>query len=529
MKTPPVRFLLLILALLLLFTPTFAQNVQRNPTVSYDIKHDVSLPLREMARNAPPPLPGTIEMREHGTPPHFFGKFSATDPVAQTSFLPNVATLNGLSFDAITEQQGGAIPPDTNGSVGATQYVLITNFDYAVYDKSTGSQILAPTRIHNIWSGFGGQCSIRDGGDPIILWDKMAQRWLVEQLEYFTANQNLVCVAVSTTSDATGTYNRYAFSFTSNLPDYPKIGVWPDAYYLAVNAFGGNGSFFSGATPCALDRNAMLAGTSAAMICFAPNTNNLGFLPSDLDGATAPPSGAPNHFVELGNNTTSLNEFDFHVDFVTPSNSTFTGPHAITVPNFVLLCGGGGGACIKQPSPGSLLDALGDRLMYRLAYRNFGDHEAMVVNHSVQPNSPSTASSATRWYELRATPPGSAWTLFQAGSLQDSKISVWMGSIAMDKMGDIALGVSAVSSTTVKPSIAYTGRVPSDAPNMMEAPRLVVAGTGVQSGSNRWGDYSSMSVDPADDCTFWYAQEYSKTNGTDWVTHVNQFRFIACK
>src|SRR5262249_30654294 len=174
-----------------------------------------------------------------------------------------------------------------------------------------------------------------------------------------------------------------------------------------------------------------------------------------------------------------------------PSNCTFTGPHVINVPAYTLLCGGGGGACVQQPSPGSQLDALGDRLMYRLAYRNFGDHEAMVVAHSVQPGSGSTASAATRWYELRATPVGGTFSLFQSGTFQNKTISLWMGSIAMDKQGNIALGMSAASSTTVKPSILYTGRVPSDPLGKMESPNIVVKGTAVQTGSNRWGDYST--------------------------------------
>ena len=511
---------LLALGLLLAVIPGSAENVQRNPIVTYDVRHDVSLPLSEMARVAPPPKPGMVEMREHRAPRHIFGNTSGADPVAQQEILPNVSTTNLLSFDAINGNQGGAIPPDTNGSIGSTQYVLITNFDYAVYDKTDGHQILAPTRIHIIWSGFGGQCGTEDGGDPIVLWDKLAQRWLVEQLEYFSSNQ--VCLAVSTTADATGSYNRYAFNFGSALPDYPKLAVWPDAYYLSVNSFGpGYGE------PCAFDRSAMLAGSTAAMICFAPSSSNFGFLPSDLDGSTPPPAGAPNHFVELGNNTTTLNEFDFHVDFVNQNKSTFTGPHTITVPNYALLCGGGGGACIPQPSPGALLDALGDRLMYRLAYRNFGDHEAMVVTHSVKPGAGSSAVSATRWYELRATPAGSAFTLYQAGTLQHPTISLWMASIAMDKAGNMALGGSG-SSTSQKPLIGYTGRVPGDPLGKMENPVIIATSAGVQTSTNRWGDYSSMSIDSSDDCTFWYTTEYYKANGTNWITHVNSFKFNSC-
>ena len=507
--------------MLLFVIPALAVNVQRNPTAVYDVKHDVSLPLSVMAKNAPAPKPGMIEMREHRSPKHFFSISNEPDTAMQTETLPDVQTINLLNFDAITGAQGGAIPPDTNGSVGSTQYVLITNFDYAVYDKATGNTILAPTRINVIWSGFGGQCQTNNGGDPIVLWDKLAQRWLVEQLEYF-GGPNLVCVAVSTSADATGSYNRYSFAFGSALPDYPHISVWPDAYYLAVNSFGNGWG-----QPCALDRIAMLAGSTAKMVCFSPNSSNFGFLPSDVDGTTAPPAGAPAHFLEMGNNNTSLNYFDFHVDFVN-NNSTFTGPHTITVPAYTVLCGGGGGACVHQPSPGSLLDALGDRLMYRNAYRNFGDHEAMVVAHSVRPTGGSTADAATRWYELRATPPGSAFTLYQVGGLQDKKISVWMASVAMDKMGNMALGASAVSSTTTKPTIGYTGRVASDPLGKLESPKLVAKGTGVQTGTNRWGDYSSLSVDSSDDCTFWYAQEYYKVNGTNWITHINSFKFINC-
>jgi len=517
----PSRSLLIACCLLLWIVPAFAET-QRNPIVIHEVKHDVSLPLSVMAKLAPPAPPGAIELREHPSPKHFFNIVDTPDPEVQTEYLPNVSTKNILNFDSITEAQGGAYPPDTNGSVGATQFVLITNFDYEVYDKK-GNVVLAPTRIHNIWQGFGGQCASSDGGDPIALWDKLAQRWVVEQLEYF-GSPDLVCVAVSTSTDATGSYNRYSFSFGSALPDYPKLSVWPDAYYLSVNNFGaGFGE------PCALDRAAMLAGSTASMICFSPNPANFSFMPSDVDGATLPPTGAPNHFVELGNNNTSLNEYDFHVDFTNPNNSTFTGPNVITVPAFNLLCGGGGGACIPQPGTSNLVDALGDRLMYRLAYRNFGDHEAMVIAHAVSPGSGSGAVAATRWYELRATPPGSSWKLYQSGTASNKTINIWMASVAMDKNGDMAIGASFDNSTAIKPSIGYSGRIPTDPLGQLEAPKIVATGTGVETESNRWGDYSSMSIDPSDDCTFWYSQEYFKINGLDWVSHVVSFKFTSCQ
>ena len=512
-----VRVAYVLLATCLLALSALAE-VQRDPTVIHEVKHDVSLPLSVMAKNAPPPKPGMVEIREHESRKHVYSTSNAPDPVIQTEVLPQVGTTDLLDFDAINGTQGGAIPPDTNGSVGSTQYVLITNFDYAVYDKTTGNAILNPTRINVIWSGFGGQCEADNGGDPIVLWDKIAQRWLVEQLEYSQA-PDLVCVAVSTSADATGSYNRYSFSFSQGLPDYPKISVWPDAYYLSVNRGGSLG------LACALDRLSMLAGNTASMICFNSSPSDFSFLASDLDGSTLPPTGAPSHWLELGKNNSSLKEFEFHVDFANPKNSTFTGPNTITVPTFTLACLG---ACIHQPSPGALLAGLGDRLMYRLAYRNFGDHEAMVVAQSVKPGNGSTADAATRWYELRATPPGSVWTLYQAGTLQDKKISVWMASAAMDKMGNMALGASAVSATRLKPSIGYTGRTAADPLNKLESPKLVAKGTGVQTTTGRWGDYSSMSIDPSDDCTFWYAQEYYKTNGENWITHLHSFKFNNC-
>ena len=515
--------LLLTFGLLLCGLPLSAQTVQRNAFVIHEIKHDTSLPLRELARNAPATEPQGQRTLFPVRATHFTGTTSAVDPVVQTEVLPLVSASTILNFDGVGgTAAGGVFPPDTNGSVGGSQFVLITNFDYEVFDKATGAIDLGPARINTVWSGFGGQCQTNNGGDPIALWDKLAQRWVLEQLEYFVSGQNLVCVAVSTTSDATGSYNRYSFNFGSSLPDYPKIGVWPDAYYLSVNSFGAGF-----AEPCALNRTAMLSGQTATMVCFSPNSQNFSFLPSDMDGVTQPPAGAPAHFIQIGNGTTTLNYWDFHVDFVNTANSTFTGPNTITVPSYSLACGGFG-SCEPQPSPGEKLDSLGDRLMYRNAYRNFGDHETMLVSHSVKPGSGATSQGAARWYEFRATPPGSTFTLFQSGTFQNKTMSIWMSSVAMDKNGDIALGASA-SSSSLKPAILYTGRVPTDTLGKLESAKVIAKGTGVQTGGgSRWGDYSSMSIDPADDCTFWYAQEYYLANGTNWISHVASFKFDSC-
>ena len=237
---------------------------------------------------------------------------------------------------------------------------------------------------------------------------------------------------------------------------------------------------------------------------------------------------APNYEMDLATST-KFNLYQFHVDFVTPTNSTFTGPVQLTVPSYTDACATTG-ACIVQPTGGEKLDALGDRLMYRLAYRNFGSHESMVVNHSIKGSGTGAAPAAVRWYEIRS--PGSSPVVYQKGTVGGgtSSISQWMGSIAMDKNGDIALGYSR-SGSTLDPSIAYVGRVPTDALGKMESAHTIITGTGVQKSNsyNRWGDYSSMQIDPVDDCTFWYTQEYYKTSAAfNWSTHMASFKFTTC-
>ena len=521
-----VSTLSLMICLLFWMTPASAQKVQRGAFVIHEYHHDVSPPARDLVSSDVFIGNRTALL----SPTRILGAAANTsrDPVAQHEILPDVGTTNLVNIDGIPHT--GFAPPDTNASVGGTQVVETVNLNYAVYDKTTGAQIKAPTAISSLFSGFGGVCQTGSTSDPVVLWDKAASRWVISILAFTGNFTSTECYAVSTSTDATGTYNRYGFTFANGLlADFPKTGVWSDAYYLTFNGFQ-NAATFVGAEPCALDRTKMLAGAAATAVCFAPNANNYSLLPSDIDGLTPPPAGAPNHLYQLDPvSFTKLDQFDFHVDFVTPPNSTFTGPIGVTIPSWTQICVVQGRACIPEPSPGEPLDGRADKLVFRLAYRNFGDHEALVVNHAVKPSTGS-ATAATRWYEFRSTPPGGAFTMFQAGTFQHPKISVWNGSIAMDKLGDIALGLSA-SSSTVDPSVVYTGRKPTDAAGKMEAPFIVVKGTGVQTATqNRWGDYSTMSIDPADDCTFWFAQEYIKTTGSfNWNTRLNSFKFTGCQ
>jgi len=520
LKTALSTSTILVLASLVLLPAQAPAQAANGPTVRYDARHDVSLPLRDMARTARP-TPKGVEMPEPQRNWQLPQGPSGEDTVAQQFYLPAIHTVPVLSFDAVREDQNNAQVHDTNGAVGATQFVEITNFDYAVYDKTTGKKILPPTNTNTIFVGFGGRCENTSPGDPVVVWDKLANRWLVSYFNYH--GSDALCIAVSRSSDATGKYNRYEYDYGS-LPDYPKYAVWPDAYYMSAN--------LSGAQACAYDRNAMLAGNTTAAICFTP-ANVYSLLPSDLDGTTLPPKGAPNHFLQLGNTTNLVQEYDFHVNFAHTEKSTFTGPNNISVPTFSEACPGSGN-CIPQPHGGETVEGLGDRLLFRLAYRNFGDHESLVTVHAVAPSGGSTAQAAMRWYELRATPVGSAFSLYQSGTFQNKSVSLWMGSAAMDKQGNIALGMSA-SSEAKDPSVWYTGRLASDPLGKMETPTVAAKGSAIESGdSQRWGDYSSMSIDPGDDCTFWYSQMYynQKHGGPisgDWDTRIAAFKFDNCK
>ncbi len=490
--------------------------------VSAAVHQDVSPPLRGMA----PASPTARQLTER--PLRLIGSNgpAQVDGALQKAIGPAVGTTTSNSFAGVGQGDYSFVdqyaPPDTNGAVGATQYVQWVNTAFAVFSKS-GALVLRPTAGNTLWSGFGGGCETNNDGDPIVQYDKLAQRWIFTQFSVSTTPY-LQCVAVSQTSDATGAYNRYAFSYgNTQFPDYPKLGVWPDGYYISYNIFN-NGTSFAGAKVCAFNRTAMLAGGAATQQCFQLSTSYGGLLPSDLDGATAPPAGSPDYFMNFGSN--SLNLWKFHVDWTNGANTTFSGPTNIPVASFSPACAGG--TCIPQPQTGQRLDSLGDRLMYRLAYRNRGGVESLVVTHSVKVGKQRLSSyTGVRWYEIGIT--GGTPKVNQQGTFAPDSTSRWMGSIAMDKQGNMALGYSA-SSGSVYPSIRYTGRLVTDAAGTMETEKTIQPGGGSQLANlSRWGDYSAMTVDPVDDCTFWYTNEYLKTSGTfNWSTQITSFKFPGC-
>ena len=509
------------LAAMTLFAVTlFAQTGPT--TIRHDVHHDVSQPLRDMVRHAPPPSHARrpVEPLRRIPLPQGLEQVQP-DPVVQLSTVSLAAPTFSQSFEGLGNGQYGftitGAPPDTEGTVGATQYVQWVNTSFAIFNKSTGALVSGPTAGNTLWSGFGGGCETNNDGDPIVVYDKIADRWVFSQFSVSTTPY-LQCIAVSTTSDATGSYNRYSFQY-SDFDDYPKMGVWSDAYYETFNMFAG-GTTFVGADACAYDRSAMLNGAAATQVCFQQGTSVGGLLPSDLDGTTPPPAGSPDYMLYFGTN--NLNLFKFHVDFATPSNSTFTGPTTINVAAFSPLCGGG--TCVPQPGTSQQLDSLADRLMHRLAYRNFGTHESLVVNHSVVAGS----GGGVRWYEIQ-NPSGTPSVAQQSTFAPDSSYR-WMGSVAMDHVGDMALGYSVSDATSVHPSVFYTGRLSTDPASTMESEVNVITGTGSQNGSlSRWGDYSAMQVDPVDDCTFWFTEEYMATTGSfNWNTRIVNFKFPSC-
>jgi len=468
---------------------------------------------------------------------------SAPDAVQQDSVsATSLSTTAGMNFIGVgapgsTNACPNGFPsPDTNGAVGPTQFVQWVNFCYAVFNKTTGALQYGPVASNTFWQPLGsGPCYSHDNFDPVAQYDKLAGRWVM--LMPVSAEPTYLCVAVSTTSDAVNSsWNLYEFPIPAReIPDYPKLGVWPDAYYVTYNQFANNS--FVGAAACALDRTDMLAGNAAAaMQCFTNIGASYGaLLPGDLDGTTPPPTGSPDYFLNFHNDYTSLDLWQFHVNWTTPSQSTFTGPTNILVAEFSGPCGdvtiqnlqSGGGACIPQTGTTQMLNSYGDRVMFRLAYRNLGAHQSILVNHAISTGS---SVSGVRWYELRNT--GSGFSLDQQGTYAPDSNSRWMGSMAMDKAGDIALGYS-VSGSSMSPTIRYTGQVPTVDPlGQMEGEVDILSSQGItpasQSGYPNWGDYSSMAIDPTDDCTFWYTTEYVPAAGKHWTTRIASFSFPNC-
>ncbi len=413
-----------------------------------------------------------------------------------------------LSFEGMRLSSGGSgWPPDPIGDVGPNHYVQMVNTSFAIFDKN-GNKLSGPTDINQLWQGQGNACERCNSGDPVVLYDPLAGRWLLSQFAVCETPYH-ECIAISQTADPTGAYHLYAFEINDYFPDYPKFGVWPDAYYMSANE--------SDVGAYAFDREKMLQGQPATYQKFQKTGNFM--LPSDLDGATPPPSGAPNYFYTMKTGNV-LEIWEFHVDFATPANSTFTLAQTLTTSPFNYGVCGFSWDCIPQKGTSQKLDVISEWPMWRLQYRNFGTHQTLIGNFTVDVADFSN-HAGIRWFELRKT--GGSWSIHQEGTHAPDAHHRWMGSIAMDGNGNIALGYS-VSSGTLYPSIRYAIRFPSDAAGTLQSEATLTAGTASQTNTNRWGDYSSMNVDPSDDATFWYTNEYLTNSAEGWRTRIGKFK-----
>lgn len=510
--------------------------LQHRAEISNAIKFDKTpKPLREMFDTGEQPKPARGGRDFEPGKPQKVDNINRpfTDPLADksvgmTSALAEIkASTNGVP---VNPSQAVA-PPDTTGDVGPNHYVQWVNLRYAIYtlSRNTNNEITAfnivpgfPKNGNVVWSGFGGRCQTDNDGDPIVQYDQLADRWILTQ--FAVSNRPYTqCVAVSTSPDPTGTYFRYAFSYDRSFNDYPKMGVWPDAYYISYNMFR-NGISFTGNTVCALERAQMLVGGAARQAC-VNTTATHSMEPADLEGTTLPPANSPNLLMSM--TTSTIQFWRFAVNWGA-GTGTLTGPTTVAgVAAFSRACGGG--ACIVQPGTTTRLDSLADRLMYRLSYRNFGTHEALVINHSVT----SGTGVGIRWYELRnavgQTFGSAAPVLHQQGTFAPSSDFRWMGSAAMDKTGGIAIGYN-ISSNTIVPSIRYAYRGPSDAPGTLGNETSVLVGSGSQTGGlTRWGDYSTISVDPVDGCTMVFTTQFQPANGSfNWSTFIHSFKLSTC-
>lgn len=436
------------------------------------------------------------------------------DPVAQTHLGAGQMPAPIANFDGLYIADGGGWhPPDTDGDVGPNHYIQVVNIAIGIYDKS--GNLLVKMPYDTFFQGPpGSACDNQNRGDVTVNYDPLADRWIVADFS-FPGNESRECIAVSQTGDpVSGGW--YFYDFDTKDPtygswcDYPKIGVWPDGYYLTCNMF----DPWIGANVFALDRAAMLSGAPATAVMFGTGSAYASLLPANLRG-TPPPAGAPNYMVSV-DFAGLLRIWEFHVDWANPNNSTFTGPVDLPVAPFGYI------DSVPQRGVSQEVDTIGDRLMYLLQYRNYGDHEALFVNHTV----PSGGVAGVRWYEVRD--PGGSPYVYQQGTFQPDSHYRWMGSIAADRDGNLALGYS-VSSSSLYPSIRYTGRLNGEILGQMtQGEASLIEGSGSQTGSNRWGDYSAMSVDPVDDCTFWYTQMYFKFTSGTWYTRIGSFKFPSC-
>ena len=482
--------------------------------------------LPQLARGAshqqPRPLmPGVLTQRQSA--PSLAAPFVQTQ--APSSNMPSSAGFAGLNFAS----NGSGWPPDPNGDVGPNHYIQAVNTSIGIFNKS-GSLLTAFT-FDSFWSGAntGTACDNNNQGDPIALYDPLADRWIFADFAWASSTGPFYeCFGVSKTGDpVSGGWWRYAIrTDDTNHPwmaDYPKLGIWPDGIYMSANMFNSSG-IFQGVRVWAFNRSQMESGTALQSYLVDVGGSYASLLPSNLRGSL-PPSGTPDYFVSLDPGSWALDVWKFHVDWTTLANSSFTRSALVSISSYT----DASNTNIPEQG-GESLDSLGDRLMMQNQYRNIGGAESLWLSQTVGIN----GVTGIRWYQLNVTGGTISSSPVQSSTYQPDGNYRWMPSLAVDKMGNMAVGYS-LSSSSMYPAIAYSGRLATDPLNTLgQAQAILISGTGAQSGDinhptgGRWGDYSSMTVDPLDDCTFWYTNEYYSVTGYNWQTQIGSFKFPSC-
>lgn len=544
-----------------------AEAASQAPNVMHATRFDESAPMRDIIRMMPPlsPMEGGTEEEPYEIPNILIKPQNQTNWMvpdysrAQTTPFGTVAPPVDIQFDAITQATSacGCLPPDTNGDVSDQHYIQTTNGAWAVYNKTTGAVVQAPTSGNSFYVGFGGKCETTNSGDPTALWDAQAKRWVISQ--FVTSAPFAQCVAVSKTADPLGAYYRYEFQWPI-FGDYPKMGIWTednqrqDAYTLITHEFGGTPQTFQGAALIAMQRDKMLAGDPTAAVVRFPGFDAYGVQPVHLSGLKAAPAGSCPSFVHFDFATSQYRFWDMCINWATPASTTISAnPTRVDADSFFPYFNG-----IAQVGTASALASFGSNTMYRATARAFDitapNRISLVLNHVVEGN---TQQAGIKWVHFNlkpATEPvgvvdrifGDGYegtplptivpqtlttkTMVDQGTFSPDSSSRWMGGIAIDGSGNIGLGYSK-SSSALNPKIMVTGRTLTDPPGIMRGEQACVGGTtGSQtSSSGRWGDYSSMSVDPVDQCRFYFTTEYlASTSSSSWRTRVCSFTFPGC-
>ncbi len=563
-NTPATRDTAVIVAVVLLFlllsssihkkllpSLVYAQALAKSPDVQGPFVETPAKPAVSVAVRTLPPIPSHMHRTSRSmypAPVQRLLPLQVSTTTVQAERLQD--TLNQkpplqlsqspapfLSFEGISYQTGGnGMPADPVGDVGPNHYVQMVNTAFAIYDKE-GNLLSGPIAVNRLWDGVDDAahvgCKSSLDGDVIVLYDELADRWLVSQFakpEGRSTPPWYECIAVSTSPDPEGSYYLYSFEM-ERFPDYPKFAAWPGAYFMVTNEI-----------PLgihAFDRTSMLVGAEAMYHRYTVDRNFM--LPADTDGATPPPAGTPGYFYTMMDDVywpkygfdgeDRLEIYTFDVDFTNAANTSFALAQEIeTTPFNYLVCTNAFGDpvmdCIPQQGTDQKLDVIAEWPMWRLQYRNFGTHETLVGNFTVEVDGGSAEHAGIRWFELRKSG-NDDWFLFQEGTHAPDANHRWVGSIAMNGEGALALGYS-VSGPTMYPSIRYATRQASDPLGTLREETTLVEGTASQTNFNRWGDYSAMNVDPADDCTFWYTNEYVADSDVRWQTRIGAFHDALC-